>query len=517
LFSDGLRLYFSELKDGDGYSVLAQVSSIGGQTVAIPSPFANAQVLGISPNRSELLVSSRLTALGQKAPLWTLPVLGGSPRRVGDLVARDAAWSPDGQRIVYANGSELYLAKSNGTESHNLVKLAGEPHWPRWSPDGGRLRFTLRDTKTASTSLWEVASDGKHLHPLLPGWSNPAAECCGSWTPDGKYFVFKSSHNEKPAIWAIREKEGFLRKLSDQPVQLTSGPMNFGGPAPSQDGSKLFVVGEHLRGELVRYDARTQQFVSYLSGISAEGLEFSKDGEWVAYVTYPEGNLWRSKVDGSQRLQLTFPPLQVYQSSWSPDGKKIAFAAHAPGRPKKVYVVSSQGGSPQQLMPEEQDELGPNWSPDGNSLVFGVGTRNTGNREIQLLDFKTHHVSTLPGSEGLFSPRWSPDGRYLSALPSDQQKLMLFNVRTQQWQELANLDINMPRWSRDGKYIYFLNLPPDQPALFRVRVGDQRLERLASLKGFQRSGPMGLAPDDSPLLTRDISTQEIYALDWEAP
>jgi len=224
-------------------------------------------------------------------------------------------------------------------------------------------------------------------------------------------------------------------------------------------------------------------------------------------------------VDGSERLQLSFPPLLVFDSSWSPDGERIAFSATAPGRLWKIYVVSAQGGSPQQLMPEEQNEFDPSWSPDGNSLVFGMGTRNTGNREIQLLDFKTHHVSTLPGSEGLFSPRWSPDGRYISALPSDQQKLVLFDIRTQKWQELAKLDTTFPRWSRDGKYIYFVSLSPDQPALFRVRVGDQRLEQLASLKGFRRkeSIAMGLAPDDSPLLTRDISTQEIYALDWEAP
>ncbi|PYV82853.1 MAG: hypothetical protein DMG05_27290, partial [Acidobacteria bacterium] len=90
-FNDGLRLYFSELERG--HFVLAQVSNIGGETVGIPSPFADVAVLDISPNRSELLVSSRhMTGVGGLTNLlWTLPVLGGSPRRVGDIMAQGAA------------------------------------------------------------------------------------------------------------------------------------------------------------------------------------------------------------------------------------------------------------------------------------------------------------------------------------------------------------------------------------------------------------------------------------------
>ena len=209
---------------------------------------------------------------------------------MGDVHCHAATWSLDGQQIAYANGSTLYLAKSDGTESRKLVTIAGRPFWLRWSPDGSRLRFSVEDTdNSGSSSLWEVAADGANPHPLLPGWNNPAAECCGNWTADGRYFVFQSTRNRTSNIWAIREQAGIFRRASQEPVQLTFGPLNYYAPVPSQDGKRLFVVGEQQRGELVRYDTKTQQWASYLSGISAEHLDFSRDREWVDLCDLPGG------------------------------------------------------------------------------------------------------------------------------------------------------------------------------------------------------------------------------------
>src|SRR5262249_57247652 len=155
----------------------------------------------------------------------------------------------------------------------------------------------------------------------------------------------------------------------------------------------------------------------------------SKDGECVRYVTYREGYLWRSKGDGSRRLRLGSPPLRASLPRWSPDGKKIAFTALMPGKPAKTYLVSAEGGSPQQLTPEERSEQDPGWSPDGKTLVFG----SVDTRTIHLLDLNTHEVSTLPGSEGMYSPRWSPDGRYIATVSTDAHRIMLFDLTSEKW------------------------------------------------------------------------------------
>lgn len=259
-FTDGARLYLTEWVAG--HPLLGQVSTEGGETSQIPTPFPNAVVFDIAPDHSGILVSRRVTITEPESPVWFLPMPSGAPRRIGDMNAHDARWSPDGKQIVYASGSSLYLAESDGSESRGLATVAGVPFHPVFSPDGRRLRFTVYDPKSVSSSLWEVAVDGTTLHPLLEGRNKPPRECCGIWTPDGQYFVFQSVQQNVSSIWIRVEKSGSFRRFTPQPVQLTTGPLSFWNPVPSKDGKKLFVIGQQPRGELVRYDARSSSYPS---------------------------------------------------------------------------------------------------------------------------------------------------------------------------------------------------------------------------------------------------------------
>jgi len=97
---------------------------------------------------------------------------------------------------------------------------------------------------------------------------------------------------------------------------------------------------------------------------------------------------------------------------------------------------------------------------------------------------------------------------------------MLFDFAAQRWEEIAKVFGGFPNWSETGDYVYFLRY--EEPwSVMRVRIRDRKLERVADLKNFRETGYygswLGMAPDDSPLLLRDTGTQEIYALDWEAP
>jgi serine/threonine protein kinase/Tol biopolymer transport system component len=521
IVTDGARVYFVESPFVS--PVLRQVSAQGGETSALAEPFKVDRISDISPDRSSLL-SPAFLATEDEAPLWVLPLPTGTPRRLGTLVGHDGTWSPDGKQILFASGHDLYLVRNDGTESRKLASTSGLAFWPRWSPDGSRIRFSVFDVAVQSASLWEMQADGSHPHALLEGWNNPSQECCGNWTSDGKHFVFQSTRNGQTQIWQISDKDWPIRKSSPKPEELTAGPVSYFMPVPSLDGKRLFAVGSQPRGELQRYDQKTQKFDTFLSGISVDGVDFSKDGQWVTYTTYPEASLWRSKADGSERLQLTYPPMNAGLPRWSPDRKQIAFAGtERPGDGQKIYVISADGGAATQLHPADQNQGDPNWSSDGNSLVFwsSASLPVSGAPMVNILDLRTHKVSTLPGSEGLFSPHWAPDGRYLAAVTADRENLMLYDFKIQKWTELTKITAAFPNWSRDGNYVYFHSFGNDT-SLYRVRISDHKLEKIVSLKGIRLTiGTVGtwcgLAPDDSPLLLRDVGSQEIYALDLQVP
>jgi Tol biopolymer transport system component len=509
--TDGSRLYFNEWASA---ARIWQVSGSGGEVAQVPVPAPTMAPLAVSPDGATLLVADEVGQTAFRGPLWGLPVLGGPGRRLGDAAGNAAAWSPDGQMIVYVDGRDLFLAKSDGSEGRKLVSAPDAATDPVWSPDGTTIRYRVGGALATRGTLWQVSADGTDPHPLFPGGHGPPSDCCGKWTADGRYFVYQSGSN----IWALAEKGNWFGKADGKPVQLTSGPMTFWSPLPSRDGKKLFVVGALARGELTRYDAKAAEFVPFLSGISADSVSFSKDGQWAAYVSFPEGTLWKSKWDGSQRIQLTYPPLTPVLPSWSPDGQQIVFCAFAPDQPAKLYMVASDGGTPREIIPQDpQSQWDPTWSPDGTRIVFG-GAAADPETVIRILEVKTGQISTLPGSKGFFSPRWSPDGRYILAMPFQSRNLVLFDFASQKWEEIANIAMGFPNWSKNGDYIYSLHVQ-DQPAVMRVRVRDRKLERVADLKNFRQTGFytiwLGMAPDDSPLLLRDTGTQEIYALDWE--
>jgi Tol biopolymer transport system component len=521
LLADGSQLFVTEVPESN--RVIAKVQLPGSNRTVMPSPFSSLQALDLSPDHSRLLISSRSTS-GENE-FWTLPVAKGSPQRLGDLSGRDAAWSADGKLLVFAKGSSLYLASAAGTAEHELYSAGGSVFAPRFSPDGSRIWFTVSDAEQNTTSLWEVGQDGSNPHPLLVDWPYKTTACCGSWTADGQYYIFQASEalpNTSlivTSLWALGADE------DASPAQITAGPMSFGSPSPSPDNKKIWAIGVQPAGEVVKYEAAEKKYTPLLPGLSATDVDFSADGKWVSYVAIPEGTLWRSRADGSERLQLTFGDERTALPRWSPDGKQIAFVSMKPGESWKLYLISPEGGTPRLIVKESGSQLDANWSADGQQLMFGDFSHDAAGINIRLLDFKTGKMITVPGSQGLFSPRWSPDGRHIAALSPDNTTLMLFDFDTQRWstwlKESAG-SVSYPVWSPDGKCLYFDDLVNGTEAIRRVKIGGSAPEEVYELETLERyPGALGLwsgrAPDGSWMFVRDRSTQEVYQLSMELP
>jgi Tol biopolymer transport system component/DNA-binding winged helix-turn-helix (wHTH) protein len=520
--TDGERLYFGEARGAHRWA-LFQVSSEGGETSPV-GPYFGVDPFQISRNRSELLAGIDWDGRHKMEPeITVLPLPSGPPQRLGIFSHWAAAWSRDESRVIYARGNgTIYAAGRDGANPQKLAEVDGLVSYLRFSPDGDRIRFTLQDTAQTKSALWEMRADGTHLHPLFRSPSSPTYDCCGSWTPDGKYYVFQRIQFDglfQKNLWAMRESNLLPGRRSPDAYPLTMGPLHWSYPIVSPDGGTVFAVGSQPRGELVRHDPRSQQFVPFLAGVSASELDFSRDGQWVTYISMPNRLLWRSHIDGSERLRLTDTSVESALPRWSPDGKRIAFMMRQPGQRWKINIISAQGGAPQQVLTEELNEVDPTWAPDGNSMAFGRLESSSGAEQpaIFILDLKTRKVTEIAGSQGLFSPRWSPDGRYIAADRADYSRMVLFDFHTNTWSEWITPAGTFPVWASDSKSIYFDTAWTSEPYYCRARVGETTPERLFSLDSIplfwgQWGTWSGLAPDGSGLFLRDASAQEIYAL-----
>jgi Tol biopolymer transport system component/DNA-binding winged helix-turn-helix (wHTH) protein len=506
-------------------------------------------IIGTSPDGTRLLILSDVDPSSWGGSLWIVDAHGGGARLLAKGVssnATSATWSPDGATVLYCTPhGDLYTIPSQGGDSRLLLASTAPAGTPNivyglaWSPDGSRMRFARNDR------YWEVSADGKNAHEVLPNWraTNPKYfMCCGKWTPDGDFFLFLAGSTtgfpQDPAareqMWALDERRSWLHRSSPEPVQLTTGVTACCGFIPSKDGKTIFSLNSILRGELVRYDTESRQLAPYLGGISAEFVNFSKDGKSLVYVTFPEGIMWRANRDGSGLQQLTNPPMHPANPRWSPDGSQIVFFDMAPSGAHVMYTIPSQGGTPRRLLPgDEEMDLDPSWSPDGKKIVFrqtpaGLPTGGPGiGTTFRVLELDTGKATDLPPCpKPCFAPRWSPDSRYILGVPITQDDVALFSFRTNRW-SLLNLrlaGIKYPAWSHDGHFIYFeicekCAVKSIGAGVYRIPATGGKLEKVADLKGFRDIGFLGdywsLDPDDNPLLLRNTGTYDIYALALE--
>jgi serine/threonine protein kinase/Tol biopolymer transport system component len=515
LVSDGSRVYFNEGPNGSWQ--IAQVSTTGGRTSLVDTRVPSPWVAGIAPDNSSLLVSAGGYEDGLY-PLWLIPVPAGEPRRLGTVAGSDEAFFPDG-RILFVNYRDLYAAEKDGSNPRMLASMDGYIQDPSVSTDGKNVTATLYTRGWASSTLVEIGLDGAGLRTILSS-DKDGRPCCARWSPDGRYLVYGTAHRQGSDLWALPMQTGFLRR-SRTPIRLTAGPLEYSGAGLSPDGKQIFAIGTKRRGELVHYDVQTQQFLPYLGGISAIDPTFSKDGKWMAYTWYPDHTLWRSRADGTERTQLTYPPMKVQSPSISPDGNKVAFTSAQ----YDIYMVGADGAPPQKI---GEHSLAPNWSPDGNVLLFTSYygyDRPAAERHqsyLQTFDLRTREMRVIPSSESKGGGIWVGQDALIASGDS-YTKFLYFDFKSQKWSEL--LSGNFVNWSisPDGKYLYFAT-GGAEPQAKRVRLSEGKVEPITSLTGLRRvvdavegGTQMGVAPDGSIVFTRDIGTQEIYALNVKWP
>jgi len=513
LVARGPSLYYTALIGG-AYGTF-EVPIAGGVPREVVKRRTSAEetfLMDVSPDGRELVFSySTGTQYLEGAPLWAANLIDGSVRRLDNLKAAAARHSPDGSRLAYAEGPDLFISSRDGDSSRKIATLPGAVRGIHWSPDGKRLRFNSPSTVQGPTVVWEASPTGGQPFRVVPDWTD--AHSTGAWSPDGKWFLaVRAGH-----VWAIPDNGRLATNL--RPVQVTLGIPPYSGVAVSRDGQRVFAVSASPgRGELHRFDGKKGVFVPFMGGLAGGEVQFSRDGESVVWITHPDGVLVRGTANGAVSVRLTEPPMEATCPRWSPDGLRIAFVGKSPDLNFQLCFVPATGGPLKVVRTGLRYIHSWDWSPDGQSLLLCSRGAHPGDYSFALVeyDIESGRTTRLPKSDGLAGPRYSPDGQWVAAVRAADRALVLSRSGKLRWRQVCDGMALHPTWSPDGRSITFLG----GDSIKRLHLPDLRVENLVSLQRIpiSRLGTgfewVGLSPDGDPLVVRTMGGHEIYELEW---
>ena len=347
------------------------MAASGGESQKFPKPdqFPNLRIFGISSDGSHLRVAPFARRSGN-LPLWTMPLVGGAPRRIGDLTADDATFSPDARQIALARKDGIFLAAVDGSSFRKIASVPGGNDCIAWSPAGKLLRFTQNNLTNRTSLLWEINSQGNNLRRVLPTSGKLESQSCGRWTADGAYYIYTSWETGHGELWVLKEPPAGMAWLQNKPVRLTSSPVFYSDALPAAHGHVIYAFGgSENQVELATLEAESSQPRKLLTDTKAYNAAFSPDGEWLLYVNNEA--LWRSRPDGRERLQLATnsPQRFIYPPQWSPDSNSILFLEQQVGG-DQIYIVSAEGGAMRPVLEPGHRRGWPDWSPDGLAIVY---------------------------------------------------------------------------------------------------------------------------------------------------
>jgi serine/threonine protein kinase/Tol biopolymer transport system component len=505
LLTDGARLYFQS------HNVPSAMSVSGGIIAPIPGMRNGMYLVDVSADGSKVLLwAQNLNNEAIGGSFLAGSTLGGAWRNVGTEREANpfARWSWDGKSIYFVKDQQVWVMDENGGHLQALWKPTQPPVALAVSPDGSQLAVTIASDPWR---IWLVGSDGKHPHPLELNWPPDAGEGDGQWTPNGRRFVFNSDREGRGNEYELVKPRWFEFWKKPEATRLTGNQLNITDTAPARDSQGLFVLGLVESGAMQVFDPRAGKLVPFLGGLAALQFVVSPDRQWMVYTEYPGEHLWKSRIDGSEAVQLTDKPATMEQ--WSPDGKWIAYSDW-----RKIYRVSANGGAPEKVMPEGDYEVMPTWSPDGKSIVFNRFDTWHEPDGLYTVDLESRKVTPLPGGEKYYIPAWSPDGKYLVAMAREPLRMVIYSAATKQWRTLRQFDApdGFYAWSPDSRTIYY-SQPQTNIGMYRLSIPDGRFDRVSDIPDTSAISEtfVSVTADEQPAIMSNAGAEQVYSLRWK--
>lgn len=478
IFLRDKRLFFTERQDTR--TVLASVSLDGSISRNQALPFRDAVLSGIGKSGEDVLIARP----GDKGTIAVESVNGDSYRPLSEFGGQSPSWSPDGKHMAFIRGQQLFTADEGGQNPAPLATVQGTPFWPVWSPDSSAIRFSVREPD-GGQSIYEVNLATKRVSPVLRGKPHEHRACCGAWTDNGRYFAYVVGNSASTSLWIQREEVLGWKEIK-RSWELVSGPVDF-WRAPVIDQDHIYAIGEQVRHKLVLLNSK---FTPVLPAVSVNSLSISHDGEWVVYSVYPEGSLWKSRLDGTERARLSAHDEYTRMPQWSADDHEIFYLRMTEGKPWNLAKVDARGGKPAILAVGGSGTSELDYSAVGDQLVMDeIGSGSTRSGKLAILSSKGKLIEELPDSEGMTAARWAADGRYISAVSADRGQLRVFDRVSRRWDVVFNsAAVGANAWDRKENTLYFTARQEQRYFLFKFQPGGAGVNEVMEIPEVYANG-----------------------------
>jgi len=470
--------YVSEVSPSETKMFVQDLS--GGQPLEV-SKEKSVKISHWSPDGSEILI---LAGNDSTVGSYIVPRLGGTPRRVLDF--NYASWSPDGSRLVlsrFLSQKRIWFTNTM-TGDTTSISLKGTFIWLRevdWSPAGGLLLFHTEGQK--QYTIWTITTDGSRQTKVVEDSAllfSPRFSSKG----DAIYYLRSQGQTKDLMKVTIDPASG---KAKNSPSVIQAGLQAGELFSLSKDNKQLLYTREQNYSNLwlVSYQdkqIRTKQLTAGTSQVFSSSI--SPDGRKVAFSMgdASRSNIFVLPIEGGQMQQLTFFNSFSDGPAWSPDGTRIAFGSRQGGTPR-VWMVNSSGGTPRPFQKTEssQDGFSLVWSPCTNILY-----QRPGNRNFDLLNPDTEEESPLVSNDSvgwMFSPCYSPDCKKVAVkwnrkIPP-KPGVWLISLEDSS-QTFISRYFEPIEWSADGNWVYawVYKTPPE---ILRIPVGGGEAKTFVTL------------------------------------
>jgi serine/threonine protein kinase/Tol biopolymer transport system component len=350
----------------EGYDQVFVMLTSGGDPLQLTKDEGNKAVLSFSADGTEIYFTQTLG----NSDIWTLPTLGGTPKRLasGNAIAPSA----DGQFLFIqkADGSIVRSPKSGSGEEPVYTSVDRSRIGSFYSltlmtyPDGNGL--LLASAAGSGKTSFQRLDLSTHQIENLGDLSDTSQLM--SWAVPGKSLYVSRKVNAITNLWEFSLKDHSLK-------QITFGPGPDRVPMADPNGKGIYFVNGRSAGVLTLYRPASKQFSDIVTENVTQPV-LSSDARHLAYITVPEegrsgaADLWMSDVNGNNRLRLSAGRASLETLSFSNDGTKFLFSDRS-GSDVRLFIINTDGTHLRQL-PWQDNWIGFGiWEPGDQSIILG--------------------------------------------------------------------------------------------------------------------------------------------------